>query len=120
MVRSHFIDVLLKCLADNGESIEGGVFGLIDMLTTEIKNHHDHYKNFITGDWKKDLHDYKLYKKFDSDIVDLLLHALANSTSTSCYVVNAEEDIKLKQFTHRCCRKRNFCVEVRPPLLCHC
>ena len=43
--------------------------GLIDVLTTEIETHHDHYKSYITGDWKQDLIDYKLNQKFDSDIV---------------------------------------------------
>ena len=73
--------------------------GLIDVLTSEIENHHDHYKSYITGDWKQDLIDYKLNQKFDSDIVDLLLYALANSKSTSCYVVDAvgpDEDVQIK------------------------
>ena len=73
--------------------------GLIDVLTSEIENNHDHYKSYITGDWKQDLIDYKLNQKFDSDIVDLLLYALANSTSTSCYVVDAvgpDEDVQIK------------------------
>ena len=72
---------------------------LIDVLTTEIGNHHDHYKSYITGDWKQDLIDFKLNQKFDSDIVDLLLYTLANSTSTSCYVVDtvgANEDVQIK------------------------
>ena len=72
---------------------------LIDVLTTEIGNHHDHYKSYITGDWKQDLIDFKLNQKFDSDIVDLLLYALANSTSTSCYVVDTvgpDEDVQIK------------------------
>ena len=73
--------------------------GLIDVLTTEIENHHDHYKSYITGDWKQDLIDYKLNHKFDPDIVDILLYALANSTSTSYYVVDAvgsDEDVQIK------------------------
>lgn len=72
---------------------------LIDVLTTEIGNHHDHYKSYITGDWKQDLIDFKLNQKFDSDIVDLLLYTLANSMSTSCYVVDtvgANEDVQIK------------------------
>ena len=64
------------------------------MLTGEIESHHDHCQHYITGDWKKDLNDYRLYKKFDSDIVNVLLHALANSTATLCYVVSANEDVK--------------------------
>lgn len=72
------------------------MLGLIDLMAMEIKTHLGHYKNYITGDWENDLNDYKLSKKFDSDIVDLLLHALANSTSTSCYVVNGDEDVKIE------------------------
>lgn len=73
--------------------------GLIDVLTSDIENNNDHYKSYITGDWKQDLIDCKLNQKFDSDIVDLLLYALANSTSTSCYVVDAvgpDEDVQIK------------------------
>lgn len=72
------------------------MLGLIDLMAMEIKTHLGHYKNYITGDWENDLNVYKLSKKFDSDIVDFLLHALANSTSTSCYVVNADEDVKIE------------------------
>ncbi|CAH3142598.1 unnamed protein product [Porites lobata] len=89
----------IQCLADHGELVEGGVVRLIDVLTTEIGNHHDHYKSYITGDWKQDLIDFKLNQKFDSTIVDLLLYTLANSTSTSCYVVDtvgANEDVQIK------------------------
>lgn len=69
--------------------------GLVDVLMNEIETHHGHYQNYITGDWKKGLYDYKLYKKFNSDIVDLLLHVLVNSTSTSCYIVHVDEEVKI-------------------------
>lgn len=85
------------------------MLGLIDLMAMEIKTHLGHYKNYITGDWENDLNVYKLSKKFDSDIVDLLLHALANSTSTSCYVVNADEDVKIEAIHP----SRPFVVPVR-------
>lgn len=77
----------------------GGVDGLVDVLIDEIGTHYGHYKNYITGDWKNELSNYKLLRKFNSDIVDLLLHALVNSFSSSCYVVYVDShssDIKIE------------------------
>ena len=64
----------------------------MDVAIKEIEGHHGHYKNFITGNWKEELNNYKLHKQFNADIIDLLLHALVNATSTSCYVVSVESD----------------------------
>lgn len=73
--------------------------GLVDVAIKEIESHHGHYKNFITGNWKEELNNYKLHKKLNADIIDLLLHALVNSTSTSCYVVSVDgysQDVKVE------------------------
>ena len=63
----------------------------MDVLIDEIDAHFDHYKNYITGDWKNELSNYKLFKQFNADIVDLLIHALVNSFSSSCYVVYVDD-----------------------------
>ena len=73
--------------------------GLVDVLIDEIDAHYDHYKNYITGDWKNELNNYKLFRKFNADIVDLLLHALVNSFSSSCNVVHVDslsQEIKIE------------------------
>lgn len=64
------------------ENLCGSVSGLVDVVITEIKSHYAHYKDFITGNWKEELSIYKAHGNFNTDIIDLLLHALVNGTST--------------------------------------
>ena len=64
----------------------------MDVAITEIETHYVHYKDFITGNWKEELGIYKVHGKYNADIIDLLLHALVNATSTSCYVASVNDN----------------------------
>ena len=97
---------------------------LIDVLTTEIGNHHDHYKSYITGDWKQDLIDFKLNQKFDSDIVDLLLYTLYVNFLLCCWYRWCQWRCSNKSSssnpTKCCCCKGNFYFKDRPTLWSDC
>lgn len=65
---------------------------LLHLGVTEILNNLDFYSEFLPDeDLKCQLLAYALLRNYHSSVVDLMVYALANATSTTCIVLSAKD-----------------------------
>lgn len=65
----------------------GGPQALLQAAIDEISSHETFYGSFLSPGWRNQLEEYKNNKKYDSNVVDLLIPALCNLTQTSCQII---------------------------------
>jgi hypothetical protein len=63
---------------------------ILELGVTEILTNLDFYGEFLPGeDLRRQLEAYALLHNYHSAVVDLMVHALANATRTTCIVLSA-------------------------------
>ena len=77
-----------------GENYNLTPSGLLDLVKTEMLQHSDHYAPYMTNTTKfiDEINDYENYGDYNSNTVDLFLHALANSTQTSVNIIQKQNN----------------------------
>lgn len=65
---------------------------LLHLGVTEILNNSDFYGEFLPSeDLRRQLEAYALLHNYHSAVVDLMVHALANATRTTCIILSAKD-----------------------------
>ena len=76
-------------LASNGLSIE--LSTLKELVLCEIKSNLQFYQEFFPQqNLDEQLHEYINLRNYSSALVDMMVYALANATSTTCYIVSLQ------------------------------
>ena len=65
---------------------------LLDAAIDEIVENINFYQDFVDGDMMEQLTEYRSLGMYQSEVVDMMLYALANATRISCDVLSVRDD----------------------------